>query len=222
MKLANYNYEHKIEFQENTYTVISIENQKCFREYLAELIGQCKGYEGPFVLSEEGSILHMDEKTAVIADYYSLEDRVGTYDSKLQGELKKSVLHDTLNEQGQNLLSQISAFGASVCLSTEYKIEFQEPSLQNLLKFLKFKISLDSSLIDQLLDFMKVSNWLLGIDVFVFVNFSSFFTTEEFNAIVNDCLVLKYNLIFIEPHPMAIEDDRKRTVIIDKDLCEIF
>ena len=104
-----------------------------------------------------------------------------------------------------------------------YTLELTEPSLQNLLKFLKYRIVLDkNSLPELVLDFMKVSNWLVGLEIFVFVNIHSFLTEGEIKTIVSESLSLKYNLVFIENIKPTYSIDGEKLIIVDDDLCEIF
>ena len=71
MKIVNFNFEHKLEFKENVFTTLVIENQKCFREYINELIYQIEGNDGNFVLSDNNSEIKMSEKVTIVTDYYS-------------------------------------------------------------------------------------------------------------------------------------------------------
>lgn len=223
MKIVNFNFEHKLEFKENVFTTLVIENQKCFREYINELIYQIEGNDGNFVLSDNNSEIKMSEKVTIVTDYYSLNDKISNYDSKLQNELKKIVVNDDLFTKGSEVISKILNFAEEIGMEIPYTLEFTEPSLQNLLKFLKYRIVLDkNSLPELVLDFMKVSNWLVGLEIFVFVNIHSFLTEGEIKTIVSESLSLKYNLVFIENIKPTYSIDGEKLIIVDDDLCEIF
>lgn len=223
MKIVNFNFEHKLEFKENVFTTLVIENQKCFREYINELIYQIEGNDGNFVLSDNNSEIKMSEKVTIVTDYYSLNDKISSYDSKLQNELKKIVVNDDLFTKGSEVISKILNFAEEIGMEIPYTLEFTEPSLQNLLKFLKYRIVLDkNSLPELVLDFMKVSNWLVGLEIFVFVNIHSFLTEGEIKTIVSESLSLKYNLVFIENIKPTYSIDGEKLIIVDDDLCEIF
>lgn len=223
MKIVNFNFEHKLEFKENVITTLVIENQKCFREYINELIYQIEGNDGNFVLSDNNSEIKMSEKVTIVTDYYSLNDKISSYDSKLQNELKKIVVNDDLFTKGSEVISKILNFAEEIGMEIPYTLEFTEPSLQNLLKFLKYRIVLDkNSLPELVLDFMKVSNWLVGLEIFVFVNICSFLTEDEIKILVSESLSLKYNLVFIENIKPTYSIDGEKLIIVDDDLCEIF
>lgn len=223
MKIVNFNFEHKLEFKENVFTTLVIENQKCFREYINELIYQIEGNDGNFVLSDNNSEIKMSEKVTIVTDYYSLNDKISNYDSKLQNELKKIVVNDDLFTKGSEVISKILNFAEEIGMEIPYTLEFTEPSLQNLLKFLKYRIVLDkNSLPELVLDFMKVSNWLVGLEIFVFVNICSFLTEDEIKILVSESLSLKYNLVFIENIKPTYSIDGEKLIIVDDDLCEIF
>lgn len=223
MKIVNFNFEHKLEFKENVITTLVIENQKCFREYINELIYQIEGNDGNFVLSDNNSEIKMSEKVTIVTDYYSLNDKISSYDSKLQNELKKIVVNDDLFTKGSEVISKILNFAEEIGMEIPYTLEFTEPSLQNLIKFLKYRIVLDkNSLPELVLDFMKVSNWLVGLEIFVFVNICSFLTEDEIKILVSESLSLKYNLVFIENIKPTYSIDGEKLIIVDDDLCEIF
>lgn len=223
MKIVNFNFEHKLEFKENVITTLVIENQKCFREYINELIYQIEGNDGNFVLSDNNSEIKMSEKVTIVTDYYSLNDKISSYDSKLQNELKKIVVNDDLFTKGSEVISKILNFAEEIGMEIPYTLEFTEPSLQNLIKFLKYRIVLDNNSLPELvLDFMKVSNWLVGLEIFVFVNIHSFLTEGEIKTIVSESLSLKYNLVFIENIKPTYSIDGEKLIIVDDDLCEIF
>lgn len=223
MKIVNFNFEHKLEFKENVITTLVIENQKCFREYINELIYQIEGNDGNFVLSDNNSEIKMSEKVTIVTDYYSLNDKISSYDSKLQNELKKIVVNDDLFTKGSEVISKILNFAEEIGMEIPYTLEFTEPSLQNLIKFLKYRIVLDNNSLPELvLDFMKVSNWLVGLEIFVFVNICSFLTEDEIKILVSESLSLKYNLVFIENIKPTYSIDGEKLIIVDDDLCEIF
>jgi CRISPR type II-A/NMEMI-associated protein Csn2 len=225
MKLVNSSFEHQIIFDENQYTVLTIENPKCFRDYTFELNRQCLGEEGEFVLSENGKILNIKDHISLFFDYFSLDSKIAPCDSKLQSELKKEIVNDLQYSKGMDVLSRIMDYANQICCESVHNIEFQVPSLQSLLKFLKFNLVLDEkSEIGQLIDCLDSLSSLSGIDCFIFVNFFSFFSQEEVECFIDECLAKKFKLLFIEPviRFIGTDDLRRKSIVIDKDFCEVF
>ena len=72
MKLAHYEFNNPIEFEENKINVIIIENAVFLRNIIETAENQINGENGEFVLSENGKITEMRKKAVLITDLFHL------------------------------------------------------------------------------------------------------------------------------------------------------
>ena len=77
------------------------------------------------------------------------------------------------------------------------------------------------TLVEKIIDYMKVSQELLGIRCFVFVHLLSYLTEYETEKFYEYVYYQKMNVLLLENRQPDIINRFSNVIIIDKDTCEI-
>ena len=77
------------------------------------------------------------------------------------------------------------------------------------------------SILERIIEYIKISSNLLKQNIFVFLNLKLFLTEQEIEELYKECFYRKVHLILIEAiyHTKKIEE---KICIIDKDKCVIY
>lgn len=223
MKLLHPDWNHVFDFDEHDSFCLTIENPKILRNYLSELYGQSIGEEGNFVLSDKDKELSISDKLAVLVDllfFPSSEKRVAT---KIQSRLKDFVVSEDLYTETTALLTDLERYAEQITEQFPYALQHKELDPPSLLKLLGFEIETEfDGPCEKLIEYFNISNDVCGVGIFVLVNPSAFFSPEELRLIIENCRLMKHNLISIESAVNGCTNLYDARAIIDVDGVEIF
>lgn len=220
MKLVNSYYGLEIQLDENNITVLVVENASTMSKIVYDLINQCRGLEGNFVLSEN-KILKMDKESEIIVNPFQLDFSNKKILNALYSEMTatamdyevdKAKLNSELIELLDNITINQSYSG--IC----YSLDWEWASL-----FKMYNVHLDDDyedLITKITEYTKVLSCLCHIRLLFLVNIKSFLTVEELQALYLCAQHNKINLILLESSEVE-KNDRENIIILDKDDCLI-
>lgn len=222
MKLAYSTYEIVLELEENKVNVLVIENPSEFTEIICELNEQCEGQEGNFILSEKNKILNISKSISFIKEPFSIDCNNRKILTKLYQEIERENLMDCGIEQ-QEFGKAYIMYMTKLCQRSDFDLTFLEkPELQDILKIAEMKIDVQAqSMLEKIIEYIKISSGLLKQNIFIFLNLKLFLTEQEIGELYKECFYRKVHLILIET---VYKNKRleEKICIIDKDKCVIY
>ena len=101
-----------------------------------------------------------------------------------------------------------------------YNIIYKDIDIKNCLKMLNasFEKCCDNSL-ECLLEYLELFHEVMGIDLFVLINVTTFFSKEELVYLYQQAEYKKYFLLLIDRDMREIDFSKENVLIIDKDAC---
>lgn len=223
MKLINRNYEYVFHLIDGNHFCITIENPLIFRTYVTDLLNQIEGGEGKFILSEGIEEKEIDKNISMITDYLRFDPIDKKVSNKINLLLKNFVVDEILYEKTTEVVSTIEKYAISIIDDFPYSLSYDKIDVNNLLKILNLKITVEyTSLLEKIIEYMKLLHGICGISVFILLNISSFLSPQELEYLIEEANLQKHNLIFIESHNNQVQIPYTKNIIIDKDGCEIF
>lgn len=224
MKLVYPEYKYQIIFDEDIINVVIIENQKEFTHLLEELLQQCGGKEGRFVLSEDDKILKISTDIQCIVNPMIMELNTKKIIDKIYEQLKETVQTTEMYLEVKKLYGMMMEFIQRTIDQYDYHLVYDDlVEEKSLFKMVDLRVAEEGNdLLSKIVDYMKLNSRLLKCKVFLFVNLKSFLTEEELKLLYKTCLYEKYNLVLIESMNRPEKNANERVLIIDKDCCEIY
>ena len=225
MRLFHPSFENPFLFEENLINVLVIENGKTLYELTYELLNQINGEDGDWVLSDENKLKDLDlEKTFYfITEPFTLDFNNKKIQNKLLAKLKEIAVDEEHYSLTNDIIGQNVVYIEKILEKVDYSLEYNTlPDINSFIKIFDIKLQPDyNSVLEKILEYLKVINRFLNINSFAFLNLKSYLTDEELELFYKDCFYSKYNLLLIEStvreHRFCCEKYR----IIDKDLCEL-
>ena len=221
-KVAHSKYGFCLECKENTVGCLVIESPQLFTSLIKELVAQSEGEVGNFAFSSQGELLDIGKYIAVIKEPFSVEVNGKKILTKLYQEIAKDIDDEYCEERAEFYQSYIRYMDYIIGESDLYLTYDEEPDVQELLKAGKVHIEdKNSTLLEVIVEYIKVSNSLLKQKLFIFVNLKSFLTKEELEMLYKECFYRKVSLLLLEANYHE-KGTNERVCIIDKDQCIIY
>lgn len=222
MIMAHPDLNYKIEINNKCIVEWIIESPEQFSSYLCELEVQTNGAEGNFVLSENEKILNWSKCATIIFNPISLSTNDKKVISKIYGELQEIAVGENCYIKTKEIISILQQY----LLELEYNFDLNlsisdDIDLQGLFKLFGIKVAEDSpSLFEQLMQYIKIQNIILGKRLVILVNVRSFFTEEQLNELFSFTIYNEIGLLLVESFQRDFTNSTQK-YIIDKDKCEI-
>lgn len=222
MTLSHNIFNSPIEFEENTLNLLIIENKEYCQKIITELIDQIDGKDGDFLLFSGYKELKFLKSAEIITDLFHLNVNQTKFLTKLYGEIKTRFLQKEDFDKFSNLSSSILRFLDIVAEDFEYQITYEsDVDIAALLKVQGVKFILDGkTLLEKLLDYMKILRDFYGIKLFIIPNLKSTLSENEFNNFKSYIFYNKIDVLIIET-VFTPPKNNEKIKIIDKDLCII-
>ena len=224
MKLVHPDYKMQIALDEGDIAELIIENPAAMFSYTNELISQIDGGKGAFVLSHGLEILDIGKIVEYLFTPYFIDINEKKILKKLYSVLKNEILSTDLIENFADISSKLSLFIESLSDTSNYNLSYDITSdPEELLKYLKVRFASEqgSSLTEQIMDFIRINNELLGIKILILINMRSFVDDESMKHICKEASYRHMSVFLIENSEKNKLPQTKR-FIIDNDLCEIY
>lgn len=200
-----------------------IELPKQFLAYVQELLRQMEGGEGGFVLSEGDRIQDISKKSALILNPFAIDINCKKVLMKLYDELNRIAYGEKYYLKTQELTQRLQEYICQLEGETDHILDLSpEIELSCVFKAfdLKYEVE-DNDFLEKLVQYMKIMNHVLGIEVFFLVNIRSYLDDEQMKLLTDEMNYQEIQMIFMENRERDCLSHVKR-YIIDKDLCEIY
>lgn len=222
MKLVNSVFDLSINIDENTVDTIVLESPIALKQVVNDLLEQCSGKTGEFILSDCDEIQKIDKKCDILLNPFLIDENSKKILSKLYAEIKEIVFEN--QEKWFKLNSHVLGFIDNIAEQVLYEniVYDNEADIESILKAYNFKFSTNESIYEKLMDFIKIGARLLNLDILFLIHFKDYFTDDELLEIYKIACYNKIHLIMIESY-----EHKKSTMInekvyiVDSDLCTI-
>ena len=221
MKLVNAELFLNIDIEENTPTVLAIENPKVLTSVVSQLYGMCNSGEGDFILSEDGKQLSIERTAEIIINPFQIDFNSRKIQSKLYSELLDAEVF--YSEDKALIQTLIIEYLDKLTQNVPYEMITNELDMDSMKLLKMFEVRIEpqcNSLLEKLVEYTKLLARLLKKGLLVFINISNYLGTEELNALFEICNYNKIKVLLIEHYELCLPFHVK-TYIIDKDKCMI-
>jgi len=221
MKLVNAELFLNIDIEENTPTVLAIENPKVLTSVVSQLYGMCNSGEGDFILSEDGKQLSIERTAEIIINPFQIDFNSRKIQSKLYSELLDAEVFYA--EDKALIQTLIIEYLDKLTQNVPYEMITNELDMDSMKLLKMFEVRIEpqcNSLLEKLVEYTKLLARLLKKGLLVFINISNYLGTEELNALFKICNYNKIKVLLIEHYELCLPFHVK-TYIIDKDKCMI-
>lgn len=222
MNLVTKLLENSLEIKAKKINTLVIEDRKYFTLFLREIIENINKESETLDLIEDYKKLDFAKSTEVIFDLFNLDANGASLLKKLYTELEKDLNSEDMYKKRIELEASLSNFIDDLVFRSRFSLSYGEINYSSLFKSFSVEFDYDkSSLIERLIEYLKVSSDLLNEKLFIIVNLDSFLTDDDLIELAN---FLCYNEIKV----LGLQNSITREVnscdnlrIVDKDLCEI-
>lgn len=221
MKLINAKYNLTVTMQENKADILVIENPSVMTEIVGGLQMQCDGEEGDFVLFENDKILKIEKSLALVMNPFTLDFNDKKILNKLYSELK--IIGNDYFLEKEEINTKIIQLLEKVMSSSQYNNIAFNLSLEWDTLFKLYSVKLEQNcetLLEKLIEYMKILSRLCSINILCLVNIKSFFDEVQIKQLYEMAFYNKIQLLLIENMDRPYIDN-ENTYIIDKDKCLI-
>ena len=222
MNLITEYLENSLEIKSKTINTLVIEDTKYFTRFLKAFIEALNKQNEEFELMEELNKLDISKSTEIIFDLFNIEANNSNILKKLYADLISDINSEEMYSKMMDMESSIMNVIDDLIYRSRFSLKMEEINYQDLFKAVGVQFDYDKkSIIERVIEYMKVTSELLNKKLFILVNLDSFLSEEDLLELIK---FLSYNEIKV----LALQNKITREVIpcenlriIDKDLCEI-
>lgn len=223
MKLVSCELSKPILSDENLVTEWVIESPNLFSRYVQELLQQCEGEDGQFVLSHKEKIIEISKHMEIILDPFRVEINSKKILTKLYTGLDKLAKSEEMYLQTRQIIQSLIEYLLDLEQKSDYFLGFeQEIDLTLLFKAVGIKHEIiEENYFENLIRYIRTVSSVLGIKIIAFVNLRSYLDDVQLECLLKEANYQEIKILLIE--------NQQRTClkgtfcyIIDSDKCEIF
>lgn len=222
MNLVTKYLENSLEIKSKTINTLVIEDTHYFSLFLKGLIEATEIESDEFELIEDYKTVDITKYVEVIFDIFNLEANSANILKKMYSELEEDLNTQEVYTKKVELESIIANITDELIYRSRFSLKVGEINYQNLFKAIEIEFDYEkNSVLERLIEYIKVTSELLKIKVYIIVNLDSFLSEEEL-------VELEKFLLYNDIKVLALQNAIRREVkpsenlrIVDKDLCEI-
>ena len=222
MNLVTKYLENSLEIKSKTINTLVLEDTHYFSLFLKGLIEATEIESDEFELIEDYKTVDMKKHVEVIFDIFNLEANSANILKKMYAELEEDLNSQEVYAKKVELESIIANITDELIYRSRFSLKAGDTNYQNLFKAIEIEFDYEkNSLLERLIEYIKVTSELLKTKVYIIVNLDSFLSGEEL-------VELEKFLIYNDIKVLALQNTIRREVkpsenlrIVDKDLCEI-
>lgn len=221
MILRHENYDFEMKFQENQINVLVMEKQQVMANLVQDMYLQCNGKEGGFVLFDVDKIVPIEKNIELVLEPFSINCNNKKIMNKLYQELV-ALAKETLIRERLELNFQVTAFLEQLLQEVPYHLSYKdEYEVQEILKFADVRVDVvGETLLEQIVEYLRVINQICGCNICVFVNLKTFLSKKDLQHLYEFVNYQKIHLVLLESCERE-KIEGEKTFIIDQDECII-
>lgn len=210
-----------IDFEEDFFYEIVIENPIMFSKITGDFYAQVNSKEGNIILSEDNKEIAISKFCEMIWNPFAVDINNKKIMSILYQEMQ-DICNTLYMEQSNAINSSLVNFFDSVIEEMPYNLDYlYDIDWIGLFKLFKVGISEETeSLVNRLIDYLKVVKKALGIILIVFIDIKSYLNSDELEELYKSASYEKISILNITSKEHYKSSKEKR-FLIDKDLCFI-
>lgn len=221
MKLASPMFKYVIEINDGEVFSLVLENKKLLRSYLEDLYAQANGENGTIVLSENNEPVSIRKNAEIMDSFVPFDINTKHMLTCISSVLEKKSADEEFFMKTSELLTDIENYIGDLCFELPFKPECKKLSASSLIKAAQVCISYDyNSVIEAVVDYMSIICDFDKTNLFILVNFGSYFSDSEINMFVKTVKLKQMRVLLIDSCEYKSVSGINR-LIIDEDLCEI-
>lgn len=216
-------FETPIIFEEDEVSILVIENQKAFSEFVRAIFFKAQGADEPAVtLFKNLDEVKFDKLADVVTDIINIDCNNKKAISRLYNKLNEVAFQEDNYTLTLDIMSKISEYLLIITQSLPCGVDFDENvELSTLFKSVALKVSTDNkSVLERVCDYVEIMNEFCGTELFVFVGLKAFLMEEELVELYKFILYKKVNVLLVE-NVIRDKIENESIKIIDNDLCEV-
>lgn len=223
MKLAFAELSNVVLSDKNQVTEWIIESPDLFARYVQELICQCEGKDGDFVLSKNDKIVEISKYMEVIINPFGIDINNKKILNKLYLDLDKLAKAEETYLQTRKMMQELIAYLMELEQKSDYLLDFEhEFELTSIFKAVGIKHEIiEEDYFEKIVRYIKIIVQVLGIKVVTFVNIRSYLSDAQMEQLLKEAFYQEIQILLIENQERSCLKDTFR-YIIDIDKCEIF
>lgn len=222
MNLVTKYLENSLEIKSKTINTLVLEDTHYFSLFLKELIEATEIESDEFELIEDYKTVDITKYVEIIFDIFNLEANSANILKKMYSELEEDLNTQEVYTKKVELESIIANITDELIYRSRFSLKAGEINYQNLFKAIEIEFDYEkNSVLERLIEYIKVTSELLKTKVYIIVNLDSFLSEEEL-------VELEKFLLYNDIKVLALQNAIRREVkpsenlrIVDKDLCEI-
>lgn len=150
---------------------------------------------------------------------------INTNDRKIISKLYQELTYQNdalLQEESIRFKQELMEYFDKLISTVPYNLKYNfEVDLSSLMKAISVETDVEcDSLLEKMLQYIKLMNQICGIDIFVIPNLKYYFSTEETMQFYQFAMYNKIYIVVIEP-TLSPHMEGEKSWIIDDDLCII-
>lgn len=224
MKLVHPDINYHIVFNENIVNVIVVENPKIFRGFIEELVRQCAGEEGSFLLSDCEEEIEISKNVELVIDCFNLDFNQKKILNKVYNYLKHLSMGDKYYLKTSEIQMTIFRYLEELISSSEHPLVYAaDLDIISIFKSADLKIETNyDTLLEKLVDYINIVQEYCGMSCIIFVNLKTYLAEEELKQLYVYASYKKIHIMLLEGRLYNEILDLEKVFILDNDLCEIY
>lgn len=222
MKIISANIETPIELNCDSPFVLCFENPKEYYNTVQEFVAAFRGECSEFTFWSGDDKISAEKSGEILVDIFSFELTDKKIISLLHKRLQQNFNENDLIFKFQKVKAASEQFILELCATEEFALEYNEVSLEALLKICNVKPERNyNSLLEKIICYLNILEELKGVCNFVLVGVKNVLNDEELCQLYRHCQLHKLSLLLIEYGKGRPILPVERAVIVTDDLCEI-
>lgn len=199
-----------------------VENPETFSSYIQEMMQQCRGEDGRFVLSQGEKELDIAKNVEVIFDIFSVDCNDRRILSKLYAQLEQLAYGEMFYVRTRELAQRLQAYVMDLEQETDHILNMEQMlDIPAVLKALGVKFeSLGDDFFERMIRYMKLMSSILNKKLFILINARSFISDAHMQTLIEELKYQDFKILFVESCVRDCISSVQRC-IIDKDNCVI-
>ncbi|MFI3142079.1 MAG: type II-A CRISPR-associated protein Csn2 [Clostridia bacterium] len=210
--------------KENEIPILVIENKKMYQNFIFELISELNGIESEHNFFIDDKQLNLRKDLELILDMFTLDINKSKNITKLYNYIKSEYINNEKLMQTTQLSVKIIEYIQDITNEIDFDLTFETNiDLQAILKAVDLKFYYDdSTLLEKLIDYIKITHDFLGKKFFIILNLKTIFSSQEQQQFYEFLMYNKIEILLVETSQQSKKLENEIYRIIDDDLCVIY
>lgn len=217
------NIEQRISLSPDKFFNIIIESPVHMRNFVLSLQEHiAEGNDFILAYDDKNDDLKLSKATKLIENPLFIDVDDKKTNTNIQKDLSQHISYDK-KEKFELLKRSIGEYINEIAYDYFLPLKFdEEMNLNSFLKSISLSYSEDlESLLEKVLNQLKILSFVFGYKLFFFINFHDYFANEELELLFSQLNLLEISFVLVSSHVPKHKIDKEFLIVIDEDLCEL-